>query len=691
MAIFHLNVKTISRRRGSSAVCAAAYRAGEKLYDERRRRTYNFERRGDISHSAILVPGGGEVSTRLRAQLWNAVEAHERGPDACVALEAVFALPRELDKEASARLARHFVEEAFVRRGMVTDLNVHAAELGGRADQPHAHALLSTRRLESVDQDALALGERGALCLGPKLAPWRRRDQLLQWRETLADSVNAALAEHRVDRRVDHRTYRAQGVGLEPQNKIGPAGARRARRGEPAERAEDHQDISARNGDRIIDNPAIALTALTHRQSTFTDADLKDFLRRQTDDPGQFELALAGARTSNALVRLGRNREGVALFTSRDLLSVETQLEAIGLRLRGSNTNALEESPPPPSRREAAAQILADLLGPSPLTIVAGASPEERDAVIRSAAEGWSAERRPALALAATSQRVRGLGERTGLAAETLSHFERTLESRFTLPGRPQILILDHAGLFASRSLERVARAAEADGMKLVLTAETEDLEPGETAGGFRALAGRAHDVRLLDGGLRRVPSLGGDGRRGDGERGQMDVEAAARFAARRGLLGARDLSRNGRAAEPDMLKREAGGKSGLARSLSQGPREPTDDALSSLRARWAHRTVRVMAKAVVDADTAGGALALSQRSRLLARAAGRMEALWPGSAPALAEAVALSPELLLGAASGRTAPVLMAMREVSVQRGHAPPSWMRDMDLGLGLGRGRD
>lgn len=35
MAIYHLNVKTISRGKGQSAIASAAYRSGEKLYSER--------------------------------------------------------------------------------------------------------------------------------------------------------------------------------------------------------------------------------------------------------------------------------------------------------------------------------------------------------------------------------------------------------------------------------------------------------------------------------------------------------------------------------------------------------------------------------------------------------------------------------------------------------------------------------
>ncbi len=50
--------------------------------------------------------------------------------------------------------------------------------------------------------------------------------------------------------------YDAQGIDLEPQHKIGPAGARREERGEDAERAAEHRDIARRNGEKIVADPA---------------------------------------------------------------------------------------------------------------------------------------------------------------------------------------------------------------------------------------------------------------------------------------------------------------------------------------------------------------------------------------------------------------------------------------------------
>jgi hypothetical protein len=48
MAIYHFHAKAVSRRKGHSAVAAAAYRAGEKLFDAGRGRFQDYRPRSAI-------------------------------------------------------------------------------------------------------------------------------------------------------------------------------------------------------------------------------------------------------------------------------------------------------------------------------------------------------------------------------------------------------------------------------------------------------------------------------------------------------------------------------------------------------------------------------------------------------------------------------------------------------------------
>ena len=55
MAIYHLNAKVISRSNGKSATEAAAYRAGEKIHDERTGLTFDYTRKRGVYATEILL------------------------------------------------------------------------------------------------------------------------------------------------------------------------------------------------------------------------------------------------------------------------------------------------------------------------------------------------------------------------------------------------------------------------------------------------------------------------------------------------------------------------------------------------------------------------------------------------------------------------------------------------------------
>src|SRR3546814_6420043 len=112
-AIFHLAVKVISRAAGRSAVAAAAYRAGERLHDERLDRDHDFRARSGVEHSEIMLPENAPERFSDREGLWNAVEAVEVRKDAQLAREVEFAIPREIKKAQGIEFARDFVQTEF--------------------------------------------------------------------------------------------------------------------------------------------------------------------------------------------------------------------------------------------------------------------------------------------------------------------------------------------------------------------------------------------------------------------------------------------------------------------------------------------------------------------------------------------------------------------------------------------------
>ncbi len=221
MAVFFLYMKTFGRANGSSAVSAAAYRAGERLRDERTGRIYDETTRPGVLHKEILLPGKFTDShlgwAQDRAGLWNAAEAAEPRKNARVAREFLLALPAELNAEQRLGLTRRFAQDLADRYGFAIDVAIHAPRTDPR--NHHAHLLATTREL-GIDgfgaKTALEINDAQRQARG--LEPFFREVSVL--RERWADATNAALTAAKLAVRVDHRSLEAQGIDREPQPRL---------------------------------------------------------------------------------------------------------------------------------------------------------------------------------------------------------------------------------------------------------------------------------------------------------------------------------------------------------------------------------------------------------------------------------------------------------------------------------------
>src|ERR1700758_4348 len=126
MAIFRLQVSSITRQGGQSSVAAAAYRAGERIRDDRTNEVHNHSRRTDVTHSEIVLPAhlAGENMdwARNRASLWNAVESVETRKNSRVATEIQVNLPFELPQANRVAIARTFSQEIADHYRVAVDL-----------------------------------------------------------------------------------------------------------------------------------------------------------------------------------------------------------------------------------------------------------------------------------------------------------------------------------------------------------------------------------------------------------------------------------------------------------------------------------------------------------------------------------------------------------------------------------------
>ena len=221
MAIYFLNLRNFGRSGGSSAVSAAAYRAGERIRDERTGKTYDHSERQDVMHKEIILPGEFAADAlgwaQDRANLWNTAESAETRKNSRVAREYLVALPAELPHEHRLSLVKGFSHELVERYRFALDVTIHAPRdfPGSDPRNFHAHLLATTREVTTEGLGAKTTVEwsdanRRAAGLGPAI------DELLHVRQRWAEATNAALEEAHLRARIDHRTLAAQGIDREP-------------------------------------------------------------------------------------------------------------------------------------------------------------------------------------------------------------------------------------------------------------------------------------------------------------------------------------------------------------------------------------------------------------------------------------------------------------------------------------------
>lgn len=486
MAIYHFSAKVISRANGSSAVASAAYRSASELHDERLRRDHDFSNKAGVIHSEVLLPKGAPERLADRTTLWNEVEAGEKRKDAQLAREVEFSISREMSEKQGVSLARDFVEREFVKRGMVADLNVHWDKAKDGSPKPHAHVMLAMREV----------GPEG---FGKKVRDWNSTELLKGWREAWAAHVNERMTELGLEGRIDHRSYKAQGIELEPQHKIGPAGMRRLDRGEGAERADDHRRIARENGEKIAADPGIALDGITRQQATFTTHDLAAFAFRHSDGKAQFDQVMAAVRASPELVALGQDGRDQERFTSREMIATEARLEKAGDALERRNghgvsdrhrTGALEAAEGrglmlSGEQRDAFNQITQA----QGLASVIGYAGTGKSAMLGVAREAWEREGYQVCGAALSGIAAENLEGGSGISSRTIASLEHAWAQGRDQLARNDVLVVDEAGMVGTCQMERVLSHARDAGAKVVLVGDPEQLQAIEAGAAFRSIA----------------------------------------------------------------------------------------------------------------------------------------------------------------------------------------------------------
>ena len=290
MSIYHCSIKIIGRNSGRSAVSAAAYRSGEKLYSNETGIIHDYTHKGGVIMNEIILPDNAPNRLFNREVLWNEVQHVEKRSDAQFAREVEVALPVELDREEQIECVRSFIKSNFISKGMIADWALHDKGDGN----PHAHIMLTVREIneeegwqskqksvfanardengkpvydpskpaydpkdkdntsqyripaldENGNQKTRVRKGKGTEYLWERIPipanDWNEHSKSEEWRKSWAEHCNKYLPQELY---IDHRSFKRQGLESEPTIHEGVTARKMEQEGKTADRCEVNREI----------------------------------------------------------------------------------------------------------------------------------------------------------------------------------------------------------------------------------------------------------------------------------------------------------------------------------------------------------------------------------------------------------------------------------------------------------------
>ena len=254
----HNEITIVQRSQRQSAVAAAAYQSGEKLFCEYDQQVKHYPEKRGIVHNEILLPANAPRSYADRNTLWNAVEAVEKQWNSQLARRWVLTIPREIPPDQYAVLVREFCQQQFVSKGMCVDFAIHDKGDGN----PHAHVMLTMRAMDEHGKwlpksrkvyDLDESGERIKLPSGrwkshkEDTVDWNDQKYCEIWRHEWEVIQNRYLEANDRPERVDLRSYARQGLDIVPTVHEGAAVQQMEKRGIQTNIGNLNREIKAAN------------------------------------------------------------------------------------------------------------------------------------------------------------------------------------------------------------------------------------------------------------------------------------------------------------------------------------------------------------------------------------------------------------------------------------------------------------
>lgn len=539
MAQYHLTVKIISRAAGKSVVAAAAYRACIQLQDNSIGKSFDYSNKKDNVHSEILAPDNAPSWVTDREVLWNEVENIEKRKDAQLAREVEVSLPIEFSMEQNVNLIREYVNDNFVAKGMIADINIH-----NKDGNPHAHILLTLRDITPEG-------------FGQKNRSWNNKTLINEWRENWANVQNQHLSKAGFDIVVDHRSYVDRGIDLEPQIHKGPmkhmgldfdneldlmidtervqtevdneyiedtSNEREVQltpgsdikpkiRKRPKkhvnynstrdlDRMVEYERISSGNGKRIIADPTIAINHLANHNAVFSEYDILKCANLYSHGLNQFNKVRDSIIENSELIYLGTDHNNVKRYTSRDMMLAEEAMYKKVNALHNKYTHTVKEK----YQEQAASQrtmtdeqlrVFYEVINGPDISCIEGVAGSGKSYVLGAINDAYEAQGYHVIGATISGIAAEGLHQSSGIQSKTITRLLWDISHNRLKLSNKSVLVIDEAGMIGTKQMQNLVGLANYFGAKIIPVGDREQTQAMAAGGSLRGIVDQVNTSRM--------------------------------------------------------------------------------------------------------------------------------------------------------------------------------------------------
>ncbi len=555
MAIYHYHRSIGKRAQGKNAVFAVAYIRGEKRTCYRTNETKDFNCKHEvvfkecilpedaplwarkIRNSHIQVEGGkaefDQSGFTFSEYAWNQLEMMEKRKDAQLYFHDDLSIPIEFNQEQAIELVRDFVKTRLAVDGKFCDIAIHWDLVN-----PHAHIVMPLRQLTDEGFSNKIRFTKQSLSLEVK-----------NIREGWAIDANNKLKELGIDARIDHRSFKEQGIALEPTLKVGKAHYMndshiqemrlakneiiRAANSEAIARdpeiltaklASEHQMVTPEQVqnelnkyavnqqvlDKLASEDALSLEAKVDRvidelkaqDAIFSERALRKMALEQTDNKADFNDLVRRVCKSKQLIPLGLGVDGREHYATRDAFNLELDVSRTTAQLFGKGGFLVSDVMLAQTAKKYDLNLsqnvaLQHICHSTRLSIVTGYAGVGKTYMLNAAREVWEQGGFRVYGIAFSGRAAESLEEGAKIHSGTIAKFLKQVSEGQIRLNSQSIIVMDEAGMTSLDDMAAVLKVVKASGAKLAAVGDTEQTQSVGRGAPLRAMLSEVGSIKM--------------------------------------------------------------------------------------------------------------------------------------------------------------------------------------------------